>query len=170
MTDFVTKTRLVSSTSLRSLHDLCMCTEAVRVGQMLYCLKRLRCIPLELKTDSVLYRRTNRAKHCLAELKYDELQSLRDRFEGRAARLNEFASMQPSDGGEEVFRVQAAVERDRLHIDPAPPARSWALELPATGWRDLTPSEAEARVLEGEPHPRARVPRDREDDAHARHR
>ena len=65
-------------------------------------------------------------------------------------RLNEFASMQPSDGGEEVFRVQAAAERDRLHIDPAPPARSWALELPATGWRDLTPSEAEARVFEGE--------------------
>ena len=66
--DFVTKTLLVSSTNHRPLHDLCMCTEAVRVGQLMHCLKCLRCIPLELKTDRVLYRRTNRAKHSLAEL------------------------------------------------------------------------------------------------------
>ena len=144
------KTCLASPTSHRPLHDLCMCTEAVRIGQMLDCLKKQRCIPLEIKTDSILYRRTNRAKHCLAELTFDNLHTLRDQFEGRAVRLNEFAAMAPMDGHETVFRVQAAVEKDRLHIDPSPPTRSWTVDLPNTSWRDLTPSQAEEAVLNGE--------------------
>ena len=39
MYDFVTEERLLSNTSTRPLHDLALCTEAVRVGQMLYCIK-----------------------------------------------------------------------------------------------------------------------------------
>ena len=76
---------------------------------------------MEIKTDSILYRRTNRTKHCLAELTFENLHTLRDRFEGRALRLNEFAAMTPMDGDETVFRVQAAVDKDRLHIDPSHP-------------------------------------------------
>ena len=37
--DYLVSTRLVSSSSCRPLHDLCMCTKAARVGQMIYCLK-----------------------------------------------------------------------------------------------------------------------------------
>ena len=54
--DYVTTTRLSGSTSLHPLHDLCMCTEAARVGQMIYCLKRERATIYEFKTNSVLYR------------------------------------------------------------------------------------------------------------------
>ena len=37
--DFMTRTKLISNASCRPLHDLCVCTEAVRVGQMLLALK-----------------------------------------------------------------------------------------------------------------------------------
>ena len=47
--DYVTTTRLIGSTSLRPLHDLCMCTEAARVGQMIYCLKRERATIYEFR-------------------------------------------------------------------------------------------------------------------------
>ena len=65
-------------------------------------------------------------------------------------RLNEFAAMTPMDGDETVFRVQAAVDKDRLHIDPSYPTRSWEVELPNTAWNDLTASQAEEAVLNGE--------------------
>ena len=35
VTDYIVSTRLITSASCRPLHDLCMCTEAVRVGQMI---------------------------------------------------------------------------------------------------------------------------------------
>ena len=54
--DYVVKSRLANAASHRPLHDLCMGTEAVRVGQMLYALKCQRCTLYELKTDSVLFR------------------------------------------------------------------------------------------------------------------
>ena len=148
--DFITKQRLASATSHRPLHDLCMGTEAVRVGQMLYCLKAQRCTPLELKTDSVLYRPTNRAKACLPELTFEDLHALRNRFEGRNIRLDEYAALTPADGREAVFRVQAALEKDRLHIDPAPPSRAWELRLPDAAWRDLSAAQAEEAVMNGE--------------------
>ena len=43
--DFVTRQKLVTNASCRPLHDLCMCTEAVRVGQMLLALKVASAIP-----------------------------------------------------------------------------------------------------------------------------
>ena len=54
--DFLTRVKLVTNASCRPLHDLCMCTEAVRVGQMLLALKLANAIPYELKTDSVLFK------------------------------------------------------------------------------------------------------------------
>ena len=53
--DFITPTKLVSSTSWRPLHDLCMCTEAVSIGQIIYCLKQQRAAIFEFKTDGILY-------------------------------------------------------------------------------------------------------------------
>ena len=40
--DFITSEALVSNTSCRPLHDLALCTEAVRVGQMLYAIRQCR--------------------------------------------------------------------------------------------------------------------------------
>ena len=57
--DFVTITHLLGNTSHRPIHDLCLSTEAVRVGQMLYVLKASTAIPLELITDSVLFQQLN---------------------------------------------------------------------------------------------------------------
>ena len=79
--DIVTKTRLYSTTSMRPLHDLCMCTEEVRMGQMLYALRRQRATIYELKTDRVLYRPLKRARtDALETLTFRGLR-LRDRFE-----------------------------------------------------------------------------------------
>ena len=54
--DFITSTKLVGNASCRPLHDLCMCTEAVRMGQMLYSLRQASAVVYECKTDSVLYK------------------------------------------------------------------------------------------------------------------
>ena len=68
MYDFVSEELLLSNTSTRPLHDLALCTEAVRVGQMLYCIKQCRAVPYELKTDSYLFRPQKNEKwssrHC----------------------------------------------------------------------------------------------------------
>ena len=58
--------------------------------------------------------------------------------------------MAPMDGHETVFRVQAAVDKYRLHIDPSHPTRLWEVELPSSVWNDLNPSQAEEVVLNGE--------------------
>lgn len=146
--DFVVKTRLANAASHRPLHDLCMGTEAVRMGQMVYALKRQRCAVLELKTDSVLYRPPKRAKVCLAQLEFQHLHLLRNRFEGANARLDEHCALTPVESSEPVFRVQAAVERDLLRIDPAPPARdATQLAVPASAFRDLTPEQGAEAVL-----------------------
>ena len=60
--DFITSTQLLSSTSWRPLHDLALCTEAVRVGQMLYCLRQQRVTIYECKTDSCLYKPLKRRR------------------------------------------------------------------------------------------------------------
>ena len=54
--DFITTTKLIGNASCRPLHDLCMGTEALRVGQMLYTLKQARAVVYEIKTDSVMYK------------------------------------------------------------------------------------------------------------------
>ncbi len=74
--DFLTRTKLVSNASCRPLHDLCMCTEAVRVGQMLLALKLSNAIPYELKTDSVLFKAKKRKPVQLDKLTFRDLGSL----------------------------------------------------------------------------------------------
>ena len=54
--DYITKTHMRSVTTMRPLHDLCMSTEAVRVGQMLYCLQKQKATIYEINTDSILYK------------------------------------------------------------------------------------------------------------------
>jgi hypothetical protein len=101
-----------------------MCTEAVRVGMMIYTLKRQRCTIYEIKTDSVLYRPPKRARTCALEtLRFRDLR-LRDLFEPAGQRrLDEYCSLSVPDWDELVFRVAAATEADMLNMNPGRPAR-----------------------------------------------
>lgn len=74
--DFVTRTKLLSNASCRPLHDLCMCTEAVRVGQMLLTVKMAKAIPYELRTDSVTFRPQKRRKVELDKVTYRDLDTI----------------------------------------------------------------------------------------------
>mgnify|MGYP001454115674 CR=1 FL=1 len=137
--------------SNRYLHDLCMCSEHVRVGAMLYALKRSRCIVYELKTDSCFFKPPKRRKtSVLEDITYQNLNTLRDRFEGPHNRLNEHCTMCSSQYDEKVCRVQAAVEDDLLKSNPRRPSRSFKLTLKNVlplGWNDLSIEEAESKVI-----------------------
>ena len=74
--DFITRQKLVTNASCRPLHDLCMCTEAVRVGQMLLALKKASAVPYELKTDSVLYQPQKRRRVELDQVRFRDLDTL----------------------------------------------------------------------------------------------
>jgi hypothetical protein len=81
--DFITADTLASNVSTRPLHDLALCGEATRVGQMLYVLKQSRAVPYEVKTDSCLYRPQKRRKAELSALRYCDLHELRARTSPR---------------------------------------------------------------------------------------
>ena len=115
---------------------------------MLYALKQSRCILYELKTDSALFRLPKRRKTCvLQDIKYHDLHALRDRFEGRQNRLNEYCAMCPSQSEENVFRVQNAVEEDLLKTNPKRPSRSCKLNVKSIQWNDLSTVDAESKVI-----------------------
>ena len=61
VTDYITRTHMRSVTTLRPLHDLCISTEAVRVGTMIFCLAKQKATIYEIKTDSVLYKLKKKA-------------------------------------------------------------------------------------------------------------
>eukprot|EP00973_Karenia_brevis_P096128 12430736-Karenia_brevis.AAC.2 len=66
-----------------------MGTEAVRVGQMLYCLRKSKAPIYELKTDSVLYK-LPRTRDVLDPMTLEDAARVRDVFEGKSRRLNQF--------------------------------------------------------------------------------
>ena len=74
--DFITKTKIVRNASCRPLHDLCMCSEATRVGQMLFAIQMAGAIPYELKTDSVLFKAKKRRPVELDKLTFRDLGTL----------------------------------------------------------------------------------------------
>ena len=84
VTDYITKTRYASRLSHRALHDLCMCAEATRVGQMIFALRKARATIFEIKTDSCLYRPTRRSdKLFLPNLRYTDMAKIRDLCENQ---------------------------------------------------------------------------------------
>jgi hypothetical protein len=152
VTDWISARRLITAASHRPLHDLCMCTEAVRVGQMIYCLRKQGAVLCEFKTDSVLFKPLKRAKALLSELEIRDLGGLRERFEPGGLRFERRCEMAvANDVGERAFRVGPARDEDLLkHAPPAPCRRDPAFALPPTPWRQLTPEAARDRVLNGE--------------------
>ena len=74
--DFTTRTRLISNASCRPLHDLCMCTEAARVGQMLLAIRLAGAVPYEIKTDSVLFKAKKRKPVELDKLTFRDLSTI----------------------------------------------------------------------------------------------
>ncbi len=151
--DFITTTNLIGNASCRPLHDLCMGTEALRVGQMLYSLKQARAVVYEIKTDSVLYKPLKRIPPKLAELRFRDLDTLRAQLEPSARgakRLDERHLVSPIPSDEVVFRVMAATEADLMKSTPQLPSRTWDLKEHSRTWRTLSADEAEGRALDGE--------------------
>jgi hypothetical protein len=77
----VTSERHLSNASTRPLHDLPLCGEGVRVGQLLYVLRQSKALPYELKIDGCLFRPQKRRKVDIASLRYCDLHELRGRYE-----------------------------------------------------------------------------------------
>ena len=148
----VLRTLVHSPMTMRPWSDQCLSTEAVRMGQMVYAIRRLRAVPYELKTDSALYLPLKRCKStCLAELTHKDLGGLRTRFEGKGCRrLNEhYVKIQVADSDAPVFRCGAAIEKDRMRCDPRQPRRDWPLPGRSFPWTEVREEDAEAHVLAG---------------------
>jgi hypothetical protein len=147
--DFITADTLVST---RPLHDLALCSEAVRIGQMLYVLQQSRAVAYECKTDSCLFRPQKRRKVELSSLRFRHLHELRERYEPaeKMRRLVAHCAMTPNASHEPVFRCAAAEDKDRMHTEPRLPERN--AEPPHTAMHkcDLDEAAAEDRVLAGE--------------------
>jgi hypothetical protein len=151
--DFITADTPVSNVNTRPLHDLALCSEAVRVGQMLYVIKQSRAVPYKLKTDSsCLYRPQKRRKVELSAVRYCDLHELRERYEPaeNMRRLDECCSVTRNASHEPVFRCAAAEDKDRMHTEPGLPERRAEPPHAAMHWRDLDEAAAEERVLAGE--------------------
>ena len=154
--DFLTRTKLISNASCRPLHDICMCTEAVRVGQMLLALKLSNAIPYELKTDSVLFKAKKRKPVRLDQLTFKDLGNIYTKGYPLARPTTHLGAIL-SDC--HPFRQAKAAERDLLRgggaepdtpAAPAPPNDDdkKGTTAPRRAWRGCSPEEGERRVLE----------------------
>ena len=122
MIDYIVKTKLLSPTSLRPIHDHCLGTEAKIVGQALYVLYRQSAQILELKTDSVLYRPLKRAKKILENVEYKDLSCIRNLFDPvKQRRLDQYTQIAVNPSCETVYRVQVAEEKDMMRMNPKGP-------------------------------------------------
>ena len=116
-----------SVSTLRPLHDLCMSTEAIRVGQMPYCLQKQKSTIYEIKTYSCLYRPPKRGKEVLKDLIFKDL-GLCDKFEAKRC-LDQCYIPPVPDSGSEGYKVSNACDRDLLKMDSQLPKRSGTLAL-----------------------------------------
>jgi hypothetical protein len=102
-----------------------MCTEHMRIGQVLYELKQNLYVVQQFKTDSVLYRPLKRTRPRLANLTFRDLDTLRDLHEQalKMRRLNQHCLMTTIPADEAVYTIQVATESDPLKCDPSLPQR-----------------------------------------------
>jgi hypothetical protein len=152
VTDIILKTHLTSTTSMRPLQDLTLCTEAVRVGQMLHALKRQRSVVYQMKTDSCLFRSLQRARtEVLESLTFRGL-DLRERFEPCRGerRLDDYHPLVVPSSEELVYKVQDATPQDLMQMNPGHPKRDASYAHTRAVMRELDQEEATRRVLAGE--------------------
>ena len=121
--NFVTATRLLSNSSYRPIHDLCLSSEAAKVGKLLYVLKSARTKCFELKTDSVFFQPLKRRPIGVSIIKYRDLDTLRAQHTDTPGitKLNQYClcSHVPSD--RPVFRCGKASENDKLKNESSKP-------------------------------------------------
>ena len=135
---------------MRPILDIGLGLEAVRVGQMLYCLKKVRAPVWEFKVDSVLFTLPARRECCIGELTHKDLTHLRDMFELPGfRRLDQYCIMAGCNEAVKVFRVTKASETDLMKGEATIPTRKDTDPYSHTTreWCCLTEREAEAKVL-----------------------
>jgi hypothetical protein len=152
--DFVSTTKLIGCTSCRPLHDLCMSTEAVRVGMMIYALKNTGCQLYEFKTDSILYKPRKRKRPDLFRLSFKELHTIREMYEPalkKTRRLDQHCEMVAICSDEPVFRVEPAKETDMMKSNGKMPERkpTPAPEITPLTYIERTQVEGELVVMQG---------------------
>ena len=134
MYDFMTRTKLISNASCRPSHDLCMCTEAVRLGRMLLALQAAEAIPFELKTDSLLFKAKKRKLVELDKLTFRDLDTLYTRSYPIARPTVQIGVVSSSNN---PFRQAKATERDLLRtqqeVHNTTPGSASLPPLPVTG-------------------------------------
>lgn len=151
--DFLTRTKLITNASCRPLHDLCLSTEAVRVGQMLLAIKVAGAIPYELKTDSVLFKPKKKSPVQLGSVTFRDLDMLYCKAYPIA---RPSVQLVPVCSSEHPFRQAPATEKDplKVHADEAPklfsPSRNATLQVGCRATHLVPPDEGERRVLAGE--------------------
>ena len=150
--DFVTVTDLKSNVSMRPVHDMTLCMEAVRVGQMIYMCRAMRAIPYEIKTDSLLYKPQKRKNMTLDELSFRDLDTLRSQYSETPGmrKLNQHTIMTAFASAEKVFRSHRATEADKLRVECTNPKNTATLTIHERKWQTLqSREEAEEWALKG---------------------
>jgi hypothetical protein len=114
-------------------------------------LRKQRSTIFQIKTDSVLFKPTRRAKDILGTLAFKDL-AVRDAFEDSrgARRLNEYHALPTHSSTLPVFRVDPAQEADPMKMEPSRPQRAGEYRHSYKTWQDLDKEEAKRRVLHGE--------------------
>ena len=109
ITDYVIKTEVSKTTSMRPIHDLTLCHEAMQVGKMLYCCKKQQAAIYELKTDSVLFRPRKRAKTVLPDITTGTyVRDLFEPIEEEQVRLDQPYTPLLYDSTETIYRISPA--------------------------------------------------------------
>ena len=154
--DYIFASNLLVNTSMRPIHDQIMCTEHVRISQLLFCLKALKVLPRHIKcikTDCVVIqgpiKKRKKDLESLAELTFEELPRLRARFAGNQTSLDTYCSVAGHEGQAktaEVFRLGEGKPLQGYYIKPW---RNTPKPVARNAWREVTKEEALELMMEG---------------------
>ena len=151
---------MLANATMRPIHDMIMATEAVRVAQLCYIVKRLgvpvRCIS-SIKTDclvlSKLAKKHRKLIEDVAKTTFRELPNLKrkyDKVEPDQLSLDDNLGVLPQgcDSEDLVFRFE--VDATDLQGNYQVPSRACDAPVPLQNWRDLNQDDAAEKVMKGE--------------------
>ena len=151
--NFVTVTKLLSNSSYRPIHDLCLSSEAARVGKLLYVLKSVRATCFEIKTDSVLFQPLKRRPIDVSIIKYRDLDTLRAQYTDTPGirKLDQYCLCTHIPSDRAVFRWSRATENDKLKVESSKtPKRLCRLKIAEDQWNQFSDNQAaEAHTIAG---------------------